>query len=218
MGLQRHAGNETETMPVTGTLYIVAAPSGAGKTSLVKRLAEDMPDVRVSVSHTTRSPRPNEREGVNYYFVDVQTFERLARQQAFLEYARVFDHLYGTSRDMVIERLQAGVDVILEIDWQGARQVRRLMPESRTIFILPPSREALYWRLRERGQDSDEVIAQRMKAAASDMVHYQEFDYLVVNDDFHHALDALRSIVIANRLVCKAQAVRHEYLLASLLS
>lgn len=204
-------------MTATGSLYIVAAPSGAGKTTLVTRLLEITPQVEVSVSHTTRPPRPGERDGVNYHFVDEAAFEALVREDAFLEHARVYDQHYGTRRETVLERLCAGVDVILEIDWQGARQVRSRMPDCRTIFILPPSRQTLRQRLRHRG-DPERVIERRMAAAVAEMSHYAEFDYLIVNDDFDAALDALRSIFIANRQRCAEQLRRQPELFRALLS
>ncbi len=201
-----------------GTLYIVSAPSGAGKTSLVKSLVETTPEVVVSVSHTTRPPRPGERDGVHYHFVSSATFEAMQAEGAFLEHAQVFGNRYGTSRAVVLAQLAAGLDVILEIDWQGARQVRALLPSSTTIFILPPSREALRQRLAGRGQDSPETIERRMAAALSELSHYAEFDYLVINDRFSAALEALRAIVIANRQRREAQLERQRGLLGTLLS
>ncbi len=201
-----------------GTLYIVAAPSGAGKTSLVKKLVETTAGVELSISHTTRPPRPGEEQGVHYHFVTLAAFEAMIAEDAFLERAQVFGNRYGTSRAAVLEQLQAGQDVILEIDWQGARQVRTLLPDSLTIFILPPSREVLRERLAGRGQDSAEVIEQRMAAALSELSHYAEFDYLVVNDDFGTALDVLRAILIANRQRRAVQLERHKELLHTLLS
>lgn len=201
----------------TGTLYIVAAPSGAGKTSLVKSLVETTPEVVVSVSHTTRPPRPGEQDGVHYHFVSSATFEAMQAEGAFLEHAQVFGNRYGTSRAAVLAQLAAGLDVILEIDWQGARQVRALLPNSTTIFILPPSREALRQRLAGRGQDSPETIERRMAAALSELSHYAEFDYLVINDRFSAALEALRAIVIANRQRREAQLERQRGLLGTLL-
>ncbi|HXH03342.1 MAG TPA: guanylate kinase [Candidatus Competibacteraceae bacterium] len=206
----------SDTAP--GTLYIVAAPSGAGKTSLVRHLVECTPAVEVSVSHTTRAPRPNEQDGVHYHFVDLPTFERLIAEGVFLEYARVFDHYYGTSCHTVEARLAQGVDVILEIDWQGARQVRQRMPGCQSIFILPPSLEILRERLVKRGEDSPAVIERRMRDAVSELSHYAEFDYLVVNDDFEHALAALRAIFIANRQRRAVQILRQRRLLAALLA
>jgi guanylate kinase len=201
-----------------GSLYIFAAPSGAGKTSLVKALVETTADIEVSVSHNTRAPRPGEVDGVNYHFTDVAAFQAMVAQGAFLEHARVFDNYYGTARANIEQRLAAGVDVILEIDWQGARQVREQFPDSIGIFILPPSRQALEERLRGRGQDGDEVIARRMRDAESEMSHYGEFDYLVINDDFATALVELAAIVTAQRLRTRLQASRHQQMLQALLA
>ncbi len=201
----------------TGTLYIVSAPSGAGKTSLVKALLDAQPQVRVSVSHTTRAIRPGEVDGVNYHFVTREAFlERLERNE-FLEHAEVFGNLYGTSQRWLEQTLEEGYDLILEIDWQGAQQVRRLMPQAKSIFILPPSQEALRQRLTHRGQDSEEVINTRMREAVSEMTHYVEYDYLVINDDFTHALADLQAIFHANQLLQPAQQQRFEGLLEQLL-
>lgn len=205
-------------MIATGTLYIVAAPSGAGKTSLVRSLVECTPGVEVSVSHTTRPRRPGEQEGVDYRFVDPDTFQSMVKEGVFLEYAQVFNHFYGTSRHVVTERLKSGIDVVLEIDWQGARQVRALIPESLAIFILPPSKETLRQRLKSRAQDDNAVIEQRMQAAVSEISHYNEFDYLIVNDDFNVALEALRAIFIANRQRRDKQVLRQGELLQALLT
>ena len=202
----------------TGTPYIVAAPSGAGKTSLVKRLVETTPGVVASVSHTTRPPRPGEQDGVHYHFVPLAAFETMIAQGAFLEHAQVFGHRYGTSRQAVLSKLKEGLDVILEIDWQGARQVRERMPDSPSIFILPPSRDALRQRLAGRGQDSAEVIERRMAAALDELSHYAEFDYLVINDQFETALTELRAIMIAQRQRRTAQLERHLDLFHILLS
>ncbi len=209
--------NQIQPM-ATGTLYIVAAPSGAGKTSLVKSLVETTPGVVASVSHTTRPPRPGEQDGVHYHFVPLATFEAMIAAGAFLEHAQVFGNHYGTSRAGVLSILQAGRDVILEIDWQGARQVREQMPCCPSIFILPPSRNALRQRLAGRGQDSPEVIAGRMEAALDELSHYAEFDYLVINDEFSMALTELRAILIAPRLLRGAQLERHPELIRALLS
>jgi guanylate kinase len=178
-----------------GKLFVIAAPSGAGKTSLVKALLERMPELHVSVSHTTRNKRPTEQHGREYYFVSVPEFESLVEKNEFLEHARVFDNYYGTGRRPVEEQLAKGHDVVLEIDWQGARQVRKALPECKTIFILPPSRQALEERLRNRATDSDEVIERRLRDAVGDMTHSREFDYVVVNDDFEHAVSDLMRIV-----------------------
>src|SRR3984957_4838009 len=176
-------------------LFVISAPSGAGKTSLVGSLLAARPNLNVSVSHTTRKPRPNEVEGRDYYFVTLPRFRELIEQQAFLEYAQVFDNFYGTGAAQVRDKLAAGNDVLLEIDWQGARQVRRAMPACKTIFILPPSRAVLEQRLRERRTDSPATIARRLADAATDMSHYQEFDYVVVNDRFERAQLELGTIL-----------------------
>jgi len=194
-------GGVIRTMTSTGTLYTVSAPSGAGKTSLVKALVERCPGLVVSVSHTTRPRRPAEVDGVNYHFVPEAEFTAMLERAEFLEHARVFGNLYGTSAIWVEERLGAGLDVILEIDWQGAQQVKRLQPQTRAIFILPPSREALRQRLGQRGQDDAVTIKARMDAAVQEMSHYVESDFLVVNDDFDLALAELQAIVTSQRLV-----------------
>jgi guanylate kinase len=186
------------TPSTRGTLFVLAAPSGAGKTSLVKALLARMPDLRMSISHTTRQRRPTEEHGREYYFVTVPEFERLVAEGQFLEHARVFDNLYGTGRAPVETRLAQGGDIVLEIDWQGARQVRSAMPDCVTIFILPPSREALEKRLQSRATDSAQVIARRLRDAVSDMSHWREFDYVVVNDDFERAVADLMAIVEAH--------------------
>lgn len=192
----------------SGVLYIISAPSGAGKTSLVKALVESSPRIAVSVSHATRPKRPGEQNGVHYHFIDISTFEAMVARGEFLEHARVFDNYYGTARSTLLAQLQAGVDVILEIDWQGARQVRERMPGCVSIFILPPSRAVLEQRLRTRAQDSEEIIARRMRDAVAEMSHYSEFDYLVVNDDFSTALEDLKAIFRAQHLRREAQAER----------
>ncbi len=192
-----------------GTLYIISAPSGAGKTSLVKALLERIDDVTVSVSHTTRAPRPGEQDGVDYHFTAHDDFEQLVADGGFLEHARVFDHYYGTRRATVIEQLEAGRDVILEIDWQGARLVRAAFPQAVGVFILPPDRAALQERLRGRGQDSDEVIARRMQDAVSEMSHYDEYQYLIINDAFDAALVDLAALFRALRLRAEVQQLRH---------
>ncbi len=201
-----------------GTLYIVSAPSGAGKTTLVNQLSATTPGVAVSVSHTTRPARPGEEEGDHYHFTSLATFETMIAEGAFLEYAAVFGNRYGTSRAETEAKLAAGLDLILEIDWQGARQVRSLLPDSLSIFILPPSRDALRQRLSTRAQDHPEVIDQRMAASLDELSHYGEFDYLVINDDFSVALDALRAIVIGNRQRRAVQLERQREWLAALLS
>jgi guanylate kinase len=176
-------------------LFVVAAPSGAGKTSLVRALMEREPGLRFSISYTTRRQRPSEQHGRDYFFVDREEFDRMVAAGEFLEHAQVFDNRYGTARRVVEEALAAGQDLILEIDWQGARQVRAALPECVSVFILPPSRVELERRLRGRGTDSEEVIRRRLRDAASDMTHWDEFDYVVVNDDFDKALGELCAIV-----------------------
>lgn len=200
-----------------GTLFIVSAPSGAGKTSLVRQLQASLDGFTVSISHTTRPKRVGETHGADYYFVDHAEFERMIAEGAFLEHAKVFDQYYGTARATVEAALASGRDVLLEIDWQGARQVKALMPESQSLFILPPSREALETRLRGRGQDDEATIARRMRDATAEMSHYAEYDYLIVNDRFERALEEMRSIVIARRLRTPRMAARLADLLDHLL-
>lgn len=204
-------------MAMQGTLYIIAAPSGGGKSSLVKALLEAAPNLQVSISYTTRPMRPRERQGVDYHFVDQARFDALRDSGVFLEYAEVFGHWYGTSRTWVTERLQQGVDVLLEIDWQGKRQIAQSFPEAVSLFILPPSRAVLEQRLRARGQDGDEVIARRMQAATNETSHWNEFDYLVLNDDFQTAVADVQAIFRARRLRREPQAARLQRLLAQLL-
>ena len=205
-------------MSAPGTLFIVSAPSGAGKTSLVRALIDGTTDIAVSVSHTTRPQRPGEEDGVNYHFVDAGRFEAMVAQDAFLEHAQVFGNRYGTARETVARELDAGRDVILEIDWQGARQVRRLMPESVSIFILPPSHAELERRLRGRGTDGEETIRRRMNAAVAEMSHYHEYEFLVVNDDFPRAVADLQAIVRSCRLRLPAQQARLADRLALLMA
>lgn len=201
-----------------GNLYIISAPSGAGKTSLVKELVSNLDDLIVSVSHTTRQMRDGEIHGKDYFFVDVEKFKTMQGENAFLECAQVFDNFYGTAQQTVETNLAQGQDVILEIDWQGAQQVRKLIPNALSIFILPPSIEVLQQRLENRGKDDAQIIARRMKDAVTEMSHYPEFDYLVVNDDFSVALNSLKSIVIANRLKQARQSAVLQSLLSNLLT
>jgi len=177
-----------------GRLYVVSAPSGAGKTSLVKALMEREPRIRFSVSYTTRKPRPNEIAGRDYHFVSMERFDEMVAHDEFLEHARVFDNCYGTGLRSVQESLGLGEQLLLEIDWQGARQVRSRLPEARSVFILPPSRAALERRLKDRSTDSDAVIERRLRDAAVDIGHWTEFDYVVINDRFEQALDDLLDI------------------------
>ncbi|MCW9058840.1 MAG: guanylate kinase [Gammaproteobacteria bacterium] len=202
----------------TGTLYIISAPSGAGKTSLVKAMLGELESASVSVSHTTRAMRPGEENGVDYHFVEKPEFEAMVARGDFLEHAQVFDNYYGTSKTGVQAQLAAGEDVILEIDWQGARQVRDWRSGSVSIFVLPPSREALEERLRGRGTDSDAIIQRRMRDAVSEMSHFHEYDYLVVNDRFETALVELKAILLAQRQRLARQQARHPDLLEALLA
>lgn len=202
---------------MSGSLYIVSAPSGAGKTSLVGKLIELDSHIKVSVSSTTRPMRPGEENGVNYHFLTIEQFKQKISEGDFLEHAQVFDNFYGTSRSTVEEQLKAGKDVILEIDWQGAQQVRKLIPEAISVFILPPSLEELSRRLNNRGTDSEEVIARRMRDAVSEMSHYDEFDYIVINNHFDTALKQLHSIFLAGRLSKPRQVTQHKNLIDALL-
>ena len=204
-------------MTSTGTLYTVSAPSGAGKTSLVNALLPRCPDLLVSISHTTRPMRPGEEDGVNYHFVAQDQFLAMLERAEFLEHARVYGNLYGTSGVWVEAQLKQGRDVILEIDWQGAQQVKHLLPEAQAIFIVPPSRDALRQRLIARGQDDPAIIQARMDEAVEEMSHYVEGDYLVVNQDFDQALDALHSIVCSQRLRTSRQQVVLRNMLTDLL-
>jgi guanylate kinase len=201
-----------------GTLYIISAPSGAGKTSLVKAMLGTMSEVVVSVSHTTRDKRDEETEGKEYHFTNEKIFDQMVANGEFLEYANVFGNKYGTSRQHLQEQLLLGKDVILEIDWQGARQIRQLMGDCKSIFVLPPNMQALCDRLIGRGQDTEETIELRMKEAASEMTHYAEFDYIVINDDFDVAISELASIFVSNRLLTDIQQQRHSERLAELLA
>lgn len=199
----------------SGNLYIVSAPSGAGKTSLVKALLAADPQVQLSVSHTTRAPRPGEVDGRDYHFVSQETFEEMLGRGEFLESAEVHGNRYGTSQAWIARQMQTGRDILLEIDWQGAAQVRRLIPRAVGIFILPPSLEALHSRLRNRGQDSAEVISRRLQAAREEISHVGEFDYVIINNDFDEAVRDLISIVRAERLKLGPQAARHGDLINS---
>ncbi|KAF3981202.1 MAG: guanylate kinase [Methylococcales symbiont of Hymedesmia sp. n. MRB-2018] len=183
-----------------GKLYIISAPSGSGKTSLVKQVVTDLDTIFVSVSHTTRKIRKGERHGIDYFFTSIDDFKQMITGNAFLENAQVFDNFYGTARQSVEDILKKGGDVILEIDWQGAQQVRKILLESISLFILPPSIEVLKQRLENRGQDSQELITRRMNGAIKEMQHYKEFDYLIVNDDFKQALTEIKSIILSQRL------------------
>lgn len=208
----------TVKLAASGKLFIIAAPSGAGKTSLVHELIDRYSDIAVSVSHTTRDQRPGEQDGVNYNFVSKEQFKQLIAQGDFLEHAEVFGNFYGTSKNWVNERLKQGLDVILEIDWQGARQVREQFPDAISIFIVPPSKATLRTRLESRGQDKPEVIERRMQEATSECSHYKEFDYLVVNENFGQAVAELGAIFISHRLLLETQEQRHQDIIDDLLS
>lgn len=201
-----------------GNLFVISAPSGAGKTSLLAKLLERMPQLCLSISHTTRPKRQGEVDGVNYHFTDRATFVEQVEQGGFLEHAEVFGNLYGTSATWVAEQQQAGKDVILEIDWQGAQQVRRLAPHAIGIFILPPSLGTLEERLRQRGLDSDDVIAQRLAGAQEEISHYGEYDFLVVNDNFDQALNEVEAVIRASHLQQKKQQQNLSPLLKALLN
>ena len=208
----------TETAAAGGRLFVLAAPSGAGKTSLVRALLERKPQLSLSISHTTRPRRPTELDGREYYFVTVEQFEQMVAQRRFLEHAQVFGNYYGTAREPVERQLAAGRDMVLEIDWQGARQVRAALPQCQTIFVLPPSREALEQRLRGRGTDSAEVIARRLREAVGDMAHWDEFDDVVINDDFERAVEDLVHIVEGHERAWAASRPQLAALLARLLA
>lgn len=201
-----------------GHLYVIAAPSGTGKTSLVKALMAQQPQLRFSVSYTTRAPRTNEQHGRDYHFVSKEEFQRMVSAGEFLEHAQVFDNFYGTGIRAVNDALAAGQDLLLEIDWQGARQVRRHLPEARSIFILPPSRAALEERLRARSTDSDAVIRRRLQDSVTELSHWHEFDHVVVNDRFDHALTQLQDIIQGRPVACSPQTPEIAALAARLLA
>jgi len=200
-----------------GLLYVIAAPSGAGKTTLVRVLTESLPNIMVSISHTTRNRRPNEKDGEDYFFISKSEFEKLSQKDDFLEYATVFNQLYGTSKSAVEQKLSGGTDVILEIDWQGHQQIKQLMPECISIFILPPSLEILRDRLVKRDQDHPDIIEQRLSDVRETVSHLPEFDYVVINDDFTRALHDLKIIIESGRLTKHRQIARHRDLINSLL-
>lgn len=204
----------------TGTLFIISAPSGAGKSSLIRAYLEQKNQypAKVSISHTTRAPRPGEEHGEDYYFVDHDHFESLISDKAFVEYANVFDHYYGTSKAEIEQSLLQGINVFLDIDWQGAQQVREKMPQSKSIFILPPSLAELENRLIKRGQDTEQVIRKRMAKAQAEISHYHEYDYVIINDDFNTSLNALNSIIIAASLERDKQEVIHQSFFTKLLT
>ena len=200
------------------TLYVISAASGAGKTTLVNAVLQQVPELVVSVSHTTRAPREGEVDGVNYHFINKEKFEAMVAAGDFFESATVFGNMYGTSQQTIQQQLLQGKDVILEIDWQGARQIRQLASDCRSIYILPPSITALRDRLTSRGQDDEAVINKRMHEAISEMSHYAEFEYLVINDDFDEARDHLAAIIVAERMLFERQQQKHAKLLTELLT
>ncbi|BBJ00382.1 guanylate kinase [Ferrigenium kumadai] len=201
---------------MSGSLFIVSAPSGAGKTSLVHALLNINPQIDLSVSYTTRNPRPGEMDGEAYHFVDRDTFMSMAKRGEFLESAEVYGNLYGTSQTWISEQIAQGRDILLEIDWQGATQVRKLFPDCVSIFILPPSLEALEQRLKGRGKDNDEVIAKRLAAVREDVAHVAEFDYVIINDNLNEALRELNAVVLSARLRGTRQLARHQDLINQL--
>jgi guanylate kinase len=205
-------------MSERGQLFVIAAPSGTGKTSLVKALMQRQPQLEFSVSYTTRKPRPNEIDGRDYHFVTREVFQDMVAAGEFLEHAQVFDNFYGTGVKAVRDALAAGQNLLLEIDWQGARQVRERLPEGRSIFILPPSREALEQRLRARSTDSDEVIRRRLQDSVTELSHWNEFDHVVINDQFEHALAQLEAIVQNRSVVASPQSPEIQALAARLLA
>lgn len=209
-------------MAQRGTLFIVSSPSGAGKSSLLSALLGSPANadgrMKLSVSHTTRAMRPGEENGVHYHFVDQASFKALIERGAFFEWAEVFGNFYGTSKETIEQSLAQGIDIFLDIDWQGARQIRAQMPEARSLFILPPSLPVLEQRLHGRGQDSAEVIAGRMAKAVDEMSHYDEYDYLLVNDDFATTLAQLQAVVLAERTTLAKQQIQHAELLHALLA
>jgi guanylate kinase len=205
-------------MSEPGNLYVISAPSGTGKTTLVKALVECMPGITVSISHTTRARRPAEVHGINYYFVSAEEFAEMTRHEDFLEHATVFDNSYGTSRRWVEETLAKGQDVILEIDWQGAQQIHNLIPHSTSIFILPPSVTDLYERLIKRNQDNHDIIKQRIADVRESTRHIAEYNYIVINDDFNEALHDLKIIVQVGRFTQRRQIIKYANLLTELTS
>lgn len=208
-------------MAAAGTLFVISSPSGAGKSSLLSALLTQHNtdhSMTLSVSHTTRQPRPGEENGIHYHFVAKEEFQQLIAREAFFEWAEVFGNYYGTSKELIEQSLHQGIDVFLDIDWQGAQQIRKLYPETQSIFILPPSLPILEQRLVKRGQDSTDVIEKRMAQAVSEMSHYPEYDYLIINDDFEQSLQQLHSIVLASRAKRAPQSIRHTDLLDQLLA
>lgn len=206
------------TFSYLGRLIIVSAPSGGGKTSLVKKLVKDLDNVEISISHTTRQKRPGEKNGIDYFFVNQEEFQGMIEEKAFIEHAIVFGHYYGTSIAQIKAKLQAGIDVVLDIDWQGAQQIKQIFSDALSVFILPPSLQILKQRLLSRRQDHMDIVMDRMRLAQSELCHFSEFDYVIINDDFEKAAFELQTIIIANRLTCQRQMVRQKELLSFLFS
>ncbi|QCI21720.1 guanylate kinase [Buchnera aphidicola (Hyadaphis tataricae)] len=202
-----------------GILFIISAPSGTGKSSLIQGLlnSRSLQNIQVSISYTTRNIRPGELHGEHYYFISKEEFQIMIKQDCFLECAKVFSNYYGTSRHSINTMLYSGIDVFLDIDWQGAKQIRHKMPQSKSIFVLPPSKDVLYKRLKKRGQDSDLVISKRMEKAVDEMQHYLEYDYLIINDNFDNAINDLKTIISAEHLCLSQQKQRHNKLIIDLL-
>jgi len=198
---------------MSGNLFVISAPSGAGKTSLVRALIDINPQIDLSVSYTTRKPRPGERDGKDYHFVSRETFLAMAERGEFLESAEVYGNLYGSSQTWISQENTRGRDILMEIDWQGAAQIRRIFPDCISVFILPPSLEALEQRLKGRGKDDGEVISRRLAAVSEDVAHIAEFDYVIINDNLNEALRELNAVVISARLVCARQMTRHQALI-----
>ncbi|QCI23952.1 guanylate kinase [Buchnera aphidicola (Macrosiphoniella sanborni)] len=203
-----------------GILFIISAPSGTGKSSLIQGLlnSKHSYDIQLSISHTTRIIRPGELHGKHYYFISKKEFQIMIQKESFLEYAKVFNNYYGTSRKFIERMLFSGVNIFLDIDWQGAKQIKNKIPESKSIFLLPPSKDALYKRLRTRGQDSETVIANRMEKAVDEMKHYSEYDYLIINDDFQTAVNDLKTIITAEHLCLVHQRNKYNLLISNLLT
>ncbi|MGV3740312.1 MAG: guanylate kinase [Gammaproteobacteria bacterium] len=210
--------SDISTDHAVGCLFIVAAPSGGGKTSLVRHLVEHAKNIAVSISHTTRNKRPGENHGKDYFFISEQEFSSMVESQAFVEHAQVFNHWYGTSYAQITQRLQQGIDVVLDIDWQGAQQIKQHFPDAVSIFIIPPSLSALQERLEQRQQDNAQIIASRMQRAQDELRHFAEFDYLIVNDDFKKAAQDLEGIVATHRLKTARQSIQQRKLLSLLLT
>jgi len=201
---------------MSGNLFIISAPSGAGKTSLVQALLNTNPQIELSVSYTTRKPRAGELDGKDYNFVSRESFLEMAKRGEFLESAEVYGNLYGSSQTWISKEIQQGRDILLEIDWQGASQIRRIFPDCISIFILPPSLEALAQRLKGRGKDEEEVIARRLAAVREDVAHVAEFDYVIINDNLNEALRELNAVILAAKLECAKQLARHQALINQL--